>query len=141
MNISDLKTLGFLVVVAGSDLKCLNVKDCKAYLRKHGLRLSGTKAVCIERIVEHWRYLTLSINTKYTLSLFLPSYFVFRIKDGSGKAVYPRSSFAINCKGTNAVFGFAIFENFSRVLTVSDIGAGDVCKGDTVLFTQKVHHK
>ncbi|KAL1196554.1 Zinc finger CCCH domain-containing protein 62 [Cardamine amara subsp. amara] len=81
------------LLTAGSDLKCLNVKECKAYLRKHGLRLSGTKAVCIDRIVEHWR-----------------------IKDGSGQAMYPRSSFAINCKG-------------------------DVCKGDTVLFTQKVHHK
>ncbi|CAA7056911.1 unnamed protein product [Microthlaspi erraticum] len=81
------------LLTAGSDLKALNVKECKAYLRKHGLRLSGTKPVFIERIVEHWR-----------------------IKDGSGEALYPRSSFAINCKG-------------------------DVCKGDTVLFTQKVHQK
>ncbi|CAE6263422.1 unnamed protein product [Arabidopsis arenosa] len=81
------------LLTAGSDLKSVNVKECKAYLRKHGLRLSGTKPVCIERILEHWR-----------------------IKDGSGEAVYPRSSFAINCKG-------------------------DVCKGDVVLFTQKVHHK
>lgn len=54
MNIADLNTR--LLFVAGSDLKSLNVKECKAYLRKHGLRLSGTKAVCIERIVEHWRY-------------------------------------------------------------------------------------
>ncbi|CAH2043139.1 unnamed protein product [Thlaspi arvense] len=81
------------LLTGGSDLKALNVKECKAYLRKHGLRLSGTKAVFIERILEHWR-----------------------VKDGSGEALYPRSSFAINCKG-------------------------DVCKGDTVLFTQKVHHK
>ncbi|EFH41307.1 predicted protein [Arabidopsis lyrata subsp. lyrata] len=81
------------LLTAGSDLKSVNVKECKAYLRKHGLRLSGTKPVCIDRIVEHWR-----------------------IKDGSGEAVYPRASFAINCKG-------------------------DVCKGDIVLFTQKVHHK
>ncbi|KFK28379.1 hypothetical protein AALP_AA8G507500 [Arabis alpina] len=81
------------LLTAGSDLKALNVKECKAYLRKHGLRLSGTKPVFIERIVEHWR-----------------------IKDGSGEKLYPRSSFAINCKG-------------------------DVCKGDTVMFTQKVHQK
>ncbi|KAF8101460.1 hypothetical protein N665_0205s0053 [Sinapis alba] len=75
----------------GNDLvKSLNVKECKAYLRKHGLRLSGTKPVFIERILEHWR-----------------------IKDGSGESLYPISSFPINCKG-------------------------DVCKGDTVLFTQKV---
>ncbi|CAN8264104.1 unnamed protein product [Cochlearia groenlandica] len=75
------------------NLKSLNLKECKAYLRNHGLRLSGTKSVCIQRILDH-----------------------SRIKDGSGKAVYPRSSFSINCKG-------------------------DVCKGDTVLFTQKVHNK
>ncbi|KAG2316972.1 hypothetical protein Bca52824_020094 [Brassica carinata] len=79
------------LLAAGSDLmKSLNVKECKAYLRKHGLRLSGTKPVFIERILEHWR-----------------------IKDGNGESLYPISSFPINCKG-------------------------DVCKGDTVLFTQKV---
>ncbi|KAF8063899.1 hypothetical protein N665_1178s0012 [Sinapis alba] len=79
------------VLTAGSDLmKSLNVKECKAYLRKHGLRLTGTKPVFIERILEH-----------------------SRIKDGSGQSLYPISSFSINCKG-------------------------DVCKGDTVLFTQKV---
>ncbi|CAH8339907.1 unnamed protein product [Eruca vesicaria subsp. sativa] len=79
------------LLTAGSDLmKSVNVKECKAYLRKHGLRLSGTKPVFIERILEHWR-----------------------IKDGSGESKYPISSFPINCKG-------------------------DVCKGDTVLFTQKV---
>ncbi|KAJ0234362.1 SAP domain-containing protein [Hirschfeldia incana] len=82
------------LLTAGSDLKkYLNAEECKTYLRKHGLRLSGTKAVFIERILQHCR-----------------------IKDGSGQALYPKSSFAINCKG-------------------------DVCKGDTVLFTQKVHHK
>ncbi|XP_022568570.1 zinc finger CCCH domain-containing protein 62-like [Brassica napus] len=79
------------LLIAGSDLmKSLNVTECKAYLRKHGLRLSGTKPVFVERILEHWR-----------------------IKDGSGESLYPISSFPINCKG-------------------------DVCKGDTVLFTQKV---
>lgn len=55
MNVSDFNSR-VVVLVAGSDLKALNVKECKAYLRKHGLRLSGTKAVFIERIVEHWRY-------------------------------------------------------------------------------------
>ncbi|KAM7510363.1 hypothetical protein LguiB_009238 [Lonicera macranthoides] len=67
--------------------------ECKAYLREHGLRLSGTKAECTERIKEHWR-----------------------IKDGNGEAIYPRSSFNINC-------------------------TGDVCKGDVVLFSQKVYGK
>ncbi|XP_062156792.1 zinc finger CCCH domain-containing protein 62 isoform X2 [Alnus glutinosa] len=77
----------------GSDLESLTLKDCKSYLRKHGLRLAGTKAVCIQRIKEHWR-----------------------MKDGSSEAFYPRSTFVINC-------------------------TGDVCKGDVVLFTQKVYER
>ncbi|XP_059455855.1 zinc finger CCCH domain-containing protein 62-like isoform X2 [Corylus avellana] len=77
----------------GGDLESLTLKDCKSYLRKHGLRLAGTKAVCIQRIKEHWR-----------------------IKDGSGEAFYPKSTFVINC-------------------------TGDVCKGDVVLFSQKVYER
>ncbi|KAK1383317.1 Zinc finger CCCH domain-containing protein 62 [Heracleum sosnowskyi] len=77
----------------GSHLEELNLIECKNYLRKLKLRLSGTKAECINRIKEHWR-----------------------LKDGNGEALYPRSSFNINC-------------------------TGDVCKGDTVLFTQKVYQK
>ncbi|KAL6551706.1 hypothetical protein OROGR_007860 [Orobanche gracilis] len=33
----------------------LNLMECKAYLRRHCLRLSGTKEDCIERIKEHLR--------------------------------------------------------------------------------------
>ncbi|PIA46425.1 hypothetical protein AQUCO_01500157v1 [Aquilegia coerulea] len=77
----------------GRDLEPLNLEECKVYLRKHGLRLTGTKAVCIQRIQEHWR-----------------------IKDGNGEKLFPRSSFSINC-------------------------TGDVCKGDVVLFTQRVFAK
>ncbi|XP_062102082.1 zinc finger CCCH domain-containing protein 62-like [Humulus lupulus] len=75
------------------ELKSLKLKDCKAYLRKHGLRVAGTKSVCIQRIKEHWR-----------------------LMDGNGEALYPSSSFVINC-------------------------TGDVCKGDVVLFTQKVFER
>ncbi|VFQ58389.1 unnamed protein product [Cuscuta campestris] len=87
------------------DLQDLKLVECKAYLRKNGLRLSGTKDECIERIMEHRRY------PIYVLSLLL-----IRIKDGKGETFYPRSSFNINC-------------------------TGDVCKGDVVLFTQKVYKK
>ncbi|KAI5665913.1 hypothetical protein M9H77_15766 [Catharanthus roseus] len=76
-----------------SDLQELTLVECKAYLRKHGLRLSGTKTECILRIKEHWK-----------------------LKDGTGETLYPRSSFNINC-------------------------TGDVCRGDVVLFTQKVYKK
>ncbi|XWS45295.1 hypothetical protein CRYUN_Cryun15aG0124500 [Craigia yunnanensis] len=77
----------------GGELESLSLKECKAYLRNHGLRITGTKAVCQQRILEHWR-----------------------IKDGKAEAFYPSSSFFINC-------------------------TGDVCKGDVVLFTQKVYEK
>ncbi|KAF5202935.1 Pentatricopeptide repeat-containing protein [Thalictrum thalictroides] len=77
----------------GHDLEPLSLEECKVYLRKHGLRITGTKAVCIQRIQEHWR-----------------------IKDGNGEKLYPRSSLCINC-------------------------TGDVCKGDVVLFTQRVFTK
>ncbi|VFQ92056.1 unnamed protein product [Cuscuta campestris] len=79
------------LLLGKGDLQDLKLVECKAYLRKNGLRLSGTKDECIERIMEHWR-----------------------IKDGKGETFYPRSSFNINC-------------------------TGDVCKGDVVLFTQKVY--
>lgn len=77
----------------GKNLEGLKHEECKSYLRKHNLRISGTKAICIQRIQEHWR-----------------------IKDGKGENFYPRSSFTINC-------------------------TGDVCKGDVVLFKQKVFEK
>ncbi|KAI5588703.1 hypothetical protein BDE02_05G115600 [Populus trichocarpa] len=77
----------------GNELEGLYLKHCKAYLRHYGLRLAGTKAVCIQRIKEHWR-----------------------LKDENGEELYPRSSFLINCRG-------------------------DVCKGDVVMFVQKVYSK
>ncbi|CAI9110139.1 OLC1v1010117C1 [Oldenlandia corymbosa var. corymbosa] len=76
-----------------SDIGGLTLVECKAYLRRHGLRLSGTRVECLQRIKEHWR-----------------------IRDGRGVILYPRSSFNIDC-------------------------TGDVCRGDVVLFTQKVFDK
>ncbi|KAJ0980976.1 hypothetical protein J5N97_009231 [Dioscorea zingiberensis] len=77
----------------GKSLDVLKLNQCKAYLRKHSLRLSGTKATCIERIQEHWR-----------------------LKDGNAEILYPKSSFVINC-------------------------TGDACKGDVVLFMQRIFAK
>ncbi|KAL0911908.1 hypothetical protein M5K25_017844 [Dendrobium thyrsiflorum] len=36
-------------------LDVLKLEECKAYLRKHDLMISGTKETCIRRIIEHWR--------------------------------------------------------------------------------------
>ncbi|XP_076945785.1 uncharacterized protein LOC143616989 [Bidens hawaiensis] len=60
----------------GSDLHALSHNECKMYLLKHGMRVSGTKEECIQRIKEHER-----------------------LKDVGGESLYPRSSFSINCTG------------------------------------------
>ncbi|KAK1278064.1 Zinc finger CCCH domain-containing protein 62 [Acorus gramineus] len=39
----------------GDDLRSLKLGECKAYLRVSGLRISGCKEVCVQRIQEHWR--------------------------------------------------------------------------------------
>ena len=69
------------------------LRECKVYLWKHGLGIARNRAICVVRIREHWR-----------------------LKDGNGYTVYPRSSFIIDC-------------------------ISDVCKGDVVLFRQKVYEK
>ncbi|WOL02781.1 zinc finger CCCH domain-containing protein 62 [Canna indica] len=74
-------------------LDALKLEECKSYLRKHGLLVSGTKATCIKRILDHCR-----------------------LKDGNGEKLYPQSSFVIDC-------------------------TGDVCKGDVVLFRQRIYNK
>ncbi|RZS24262.1 hypothetical protein BHM03_00057314, partial [Ensete ventricosum] len=53
----------------------LKVDQCKVYLRKYGLRLTGKKDTLIRRIREH-----------------------LEIKDGGGERKYPISSFVVNCK-------------------------------------------
>lgn len=45
-----------VVLAEGNDIESLTLKECKAYLRIHGLRLAGNRAVCVDRIREHWRY-------------------------------------------------------------------------------------
>lgn len=64
------------LLAKGGDLNGLRLEEIKAYLRKHELRITGTKSVCIQRIQEH-----------------------MKIKDGGGQKLYPRSSFVINCRG------------------------------------------
>lgn len=64
------------LLAKGGDLNGLRLEECKAYLRKHGLRITGTKSVCIQRIQEH-----------------------IKVKDGGAQKLYPKSSFVINCRG------------------------------------------
>nr|GMD49772.1 zinc finger CCCH domain-containing protein 62 [Ipomoea batatas] len=87
----------------GGDLQELKLAECKAYLRKNGLRLSGTKDECIERILEHWR-----------------------IINGKGETFYPRSSFKIDCtgdvcKGDVVLFTQEVYKNFDKVTNSGDV--------------------
>ncbi|KMZ56539.1 hypothetical protein ZOSMA_93G00030 [Zostera marina] len=67
--------------------KKLKVDQCKTYLRKHGLRLTGTKDVLIGRIKEY-----------------------LQIIDGEGEKKYPESSFIVNCQGDSCMGDVLIFE-------------------------------
>ncbi|XP_047160600.1 zinc finger CCCH domain-containing protein 62 [Vigna umbellata] len=81
----------------GKDIQSLKLKECKAYLRNHGLRIAGNRDICVARIREHWR-----------------------LKYGSGYTLYPKSSFTINCTGDVCMgdvvlFRQKVYEKFSKV--------------------------
>ncbi|XP_071711010.1 uncharacterized protein, partial [Rutidosis leptorrhynchoides] len=71
----------------GGQLEKLKVEQCKLYLRKHGLRLTGKKDVLIHRIKEH-----------------------ISIVNGGGEHKYPASSFVMNCKGDACTGDVVMFE-------------------------------
>ncbi|XP_022739336.1 uncharacterized protein LOC111291702 isoform X2 [Durio zibethinus] len=55
-NDESLCNLVIALLKEGGELESLSLKQCKAYLRIRGLRITGTKAVCQQRILEHWRF-------------------------------------------------------------------------------------
>ncbi|XP_024971571.1 zinc finger CCCH domain-containing protein 62-like [Cynara cardunculus var. scolymus] len=65
----------------------LKVEQCKLYLRKHGLRLTGKKDILIHRIKEH-----------------------ISIMNGEGEHKYPACSFVMNCKGDSCTGDVVLFE-------------------------------
>lgn len=70
-------------------------------------------------------------------------YFVFRLKDENGEELYPRSSFLINCRGISFFFVVFVYAPFVSVEVIWSLllESGDVCKGDVVMFVQKVYSK
>ncbi|XP_019191659.1 PREDICTED: uncharacterized protein LOC109186187 isoform X2 [Ipomoea nil] len=78
--------LQFLPLNAG-EIEKLKIDQCKVYLRKHGLRLTGNKATFIERIKEH-----------------------IDVVNGGGEKKYPVSSFVWNCKGDACTEDVVLFE-------------------------------
>lgn len=74
-------------IIKAGQIEKLKVEQCKVYLRKHGLRLTGTKDTLIQRIKEHTDIL-----------------------NGRGEEKYPPSSFVLNCKGDACTGDVVMFE-------------------------------
>ncbi|KAK9102394.1 hypothetical protein Sjap_019648 [Stephania japonica] len=74
-------------IVNAGGLERLTVDQCKVYLRKHGLRLTGKKEILVERIKEH-----------------------ISIIDGRGEEKYPIANFVLNCKGDACNGDVVLFE-------------------------------
>ncbi|KAI3761665.1 hypothetical protein L1987_52086 [Smallanthus sonchifolius] len=74
-------------MIEGCQVEKLKVDQCKLYLRRHGLRLTGKKDILIHRIKEH-----------------------ISIMNGDGEHKYPASSFVMNCKGDACTGDVVMFE-------------------------------
>ncbi|XP_074268250.1 uncharacterized protein LOC141591721 isoform X2 [Silene latifolia] len=88
----------------------LKVEQCKVYLRKHGLRLTGKKDVLIQRIKEHIEILN------------------------GGEKKYPPSSFVLNCKGDACLGDVVMFEQtvYEGFSIVSRSASGPPCGKRTI---------
>ncbi|XP_016678361.1 zinc finger CCCH domain-containing protein 62 [Gossypium hirsutum] len=74
-------------IIKDGRLEKVKVDECKVYLRRNGLRLSGNKDVLIQRIKEH-----------------------LEISNGGGEKKYPLSSFVVNCTGDACTGDVVMFE-------------------------------
>ncbi|KAM0039242.1 putative transcription regulator SAP family [Helianthus debilis subsp. tardiflorus] len=105
-------------IIEDCQVEKLKVEQCKLYLRRHGLRLTGKKDILIERIKEHIRYTFDRCNCAhsfdYLVILIILDSCCFSIINGEGEHKYPASTFVMNCKG-------------------------DACTGDIVMFEQNVY--
>ncbi|XP_062156567.1 zinc finger CCCH domain-containing protein 62-like isoform X2 [Alnus glutinosa] len=73
-------------IIEDGQLEKLKVDQCKVYLRKNGLRLTGNKDTLIQRIKEHREIVN------------------------GGEKKYPVSSFVLNCKGDACTGDVVMFE-------------------------------
>ncbi|KAL0908863.1 hypothetical protein M5K25_023374 [Dendrobium thyrsiflorum] len=98
-------------LIKGAHLEKLTLDQCKVYLRKYGLRLTGNKGILISRIREHQE-----------------------IIDGCGEKKYPPESFVFNCKGDACLGDVVIFEqNVYEMFSIASRSAtGPPCGTRTV---------
>ncbi|KAJ9179436.1 hypothetical protein P3X46_011224 [Hevea brasiliensis] len=89
MNVGEIDEKSFKQVqeiIEAGKLEKLKVEQCKVYLRKNGLRLTGNKDTLIQRIKEHQEILN------------------------GGEKKYPVSSFVLDCKGDACTGDVVMFE-------------------------------
>lgn len=93
-------------IIKAGQIEKLKVEQCKIYLRKHSLRLTGSKDTLIQRIKEHTDIL-----------------------DGRGEEKYPPSSFVLNCKGDACTGDVVMFEQnvYEMFSIVSRSATGPPC--------------
>lgn len=98
-------------LIKDGDLEKLKVDQCKVYLRKYGLRLTGNKRVLLERIREH-----------------------LEVINGGGEKKYPPSSFVFNCKGDACTGDVVMFEQkvYEMFSIASRSATGPPCGTRTV---------
>ncbi|RYR40048.1 hypothetical protein Ahy_A09g045713 [Arachis hypogaea] len=109
--LKDFLDVLLLCWLAGGMLERLKVDECKLYLRKNCLRLSGNKDVLVQRIKEH-----------------------LQIINGGGERKYPRSSFVLDCKGDACTGDVVLFEqNVYEMFNIASRSAsGPSCGKRTV---------
>ncbi|RZC89950.1 hypothetical protein C5167_029020 [Papaver somniferum] len=113
LNAKDAKSYETIEkIIAGGQVEKLKVEQCKVYLRKNGLRLTGKKDVLIDRIKEH-----------------------LGIINGGGELKYPASSFVYNCKGDACTGDVVMFEqNVYEMYNIASRSAtGPPCGTRTVV--------
>ncbi|GLU22494.1 hypothetical protein SLE2022_385650 [Rubroshorea leprosula] len=97
-------------IIKAGQVEKLKADQCKVYLRKYELRLSGKKDVLIQRIKEH-----------------------LEILNGGGEK-YPVSSFVLNCKGDACTGDVVMFEQnvYETFNIASRSASGPPCGTRTV---------
>ncbi|XP_045790249.1 zinc finger CCCH domain-containing protein 62-like [Trifolium pratense] len=98
-------------IIKAGLLEKLKVDECKIYLKKNGLRLTGNKDTLIQRIKEHQE-----------------------IINGGGEKKYPPHSFVLNCKGDACTGDVVLFEQnvYEMFNIASRSGGGPPCGKRTV---------
>ncbi|KAI9119685.1 hypothetical protein K1719_009074 [Acacia pycnantha] len=93
-------------IIEAKEWEKLKIPECKLYLRKNGLRLTGNKDTLIQRIREH-----------------------LEIINGGGERKYPPSSFVQNCKGDACTGDVVLFEQnvYEMFSVVSRSASGSPC--------------